>query len=87
MTSGQDGEQIDRIIMKARMQEFSVAGVVCVYSSSERRFMAALRSRSGHYIFVTFLSSSSFFFPSPNLGGRRLDVYRTSTHGVALVRI
>jgi len=33
--------------------------------------------------------SSSFFllFFSPNLSGRRLDVYHTSTHGVALVRI
>jgi len=47
--------------------------------------MAALHSRSGHYIFVLFLS---FFllFSSPNLGGRRLDVYHTSTYGVALVR-
>jgi len=27
------------------------------------------------------------FSSSPNLGGRRLDVYHTSTHGVALVRI
>jgi len=34
-----------------------------------------------------YLSSSSFFFSSPNLSGRRLDVYHTSTHGVALVRI
>jgi len=50
--------------------------------------MAALRSRCGHYIFVLILSSSSFFFfPSPNLSGRRLDVYHTSTHGVALVQI
>ena len=32
-------------------------------------------------------SSSSIFFSSPNLSGRRLDVYHTSTHGVALVRI
>jgi len=32
-----------------------------------------------------FLSSS--FFSSPNLSGRRLDVYHTSKHGVALVRI
>jgi len=32
-------------------------------------------------------SSSSFFFSSPNLTGRRLDVYHTSTHAVALVRI
>jgi len=42
--------------------------------------MAALRSRCGHYIFVLFLS---FFYSSPNLSGRRLDVYHTSTHGVA----
>ena len=27
------------------------------------------------------------FFSSPNLSGRRLDVYHTSTHGVALVSI
>ena len=29
----------------------------------------------------------SFFISSPNLSGQRLDVYHTSTHGVALVRI
>jgi len=34
-----------------------------------------------------FLSSSIFSFSLPNLSGRRLDVYHTSTHGVALVRI
>jgi len=50
--------------------------------------MAALCSRCGHYIFALwFVSSSSIFFSSPNLSGRRLDVYHTSTHGVALVRI
>ena len=32
-------------------------------------------------------SISFFFYPSPNLSGRRLDVYHTSTHGVVLVRI
>jgi len=32
-----------------------------------------------------FLSSS--FFSSPNLSGRRLDVYHTLAHGVALVQI
>jgi len=41
------------------------------------------------YIFILwFLLLSfflSFFFSSPNLSGRRLDVYHTSTHGVALV--
>jgi len=63
--------------------------------------MAALRSRCGHYILWppmhsrmrTYIFSSCFFFflfPSPNLSGRQLDVYHTSTtstHGVALVRI
>jgi len=39
-----------------------------------------------------FFLLSSFFpflllFSSPNLSGRILDVYHTSTHGVALVRI
>jgi len=28
-----------------------------------------------------------YFFSSPNLSGRRLDVYHTSTHGVALLKI
>jgi len=34
-----------------------------------------------------FFFPPSFFFSSPNLSRRRLDIYRTSTHGVALVRI
>ena len=34
------------------------------------------------------ISSLHFFFPRrPNLSGRRLDVYHTLAHGVALVRI
>jgi len=28
-----------------------------------------------------------FFFSSPNLSGHRVDIYHTSTHGVALARI
>ena len=46
-------------------------------------FMVALCNRADHYIFALwFLSSSSFFFffSSPNLSGRRLDVYHTSFH-------
>ena len=41
------------------------------------------------YIFILLfvLLSSSFFFSSPNLSHRRLDVYHTCTHGVALVWI
>jgi len=37
--------------------------------------------------FILFLSSFFYFFSSPNLSGRRLDVYHTSAHSVALVRI
>jgi len=51
-------------------------------------FMAALRNRAGHYIFVLwFLLSFYLLFSSHILSRRRLDVYHTSTHGVALVRI
>ena len=34
-----------------------------------------------------FYLLSIFFISSPNLSRRRLDVYHTATHGVALVRI
>jgi len=51
-------------------------------------FMVALCNRADHYIFMLYLLLlSSFFISSPNLSGRRLDVYHTSAHGVALVRI
>jgi len=45
---------------------------------------------SGHRVFLPcgfFFFLSSFFFSSPNLSRRRFDVYHTSIHGVALVRI
>ena len=38
---------------------------------------------AGHYIFAVISIFFLFFFPLPNLSGRRLDVYHTSTHGVA----
>jgi len=53
-------------------------------------FMVALWNRADHYIFIlsfVLLLILSFFFSSPNLSRHRLDVYHTSTHGVALVRI
>jgi len=49
--------------------------------------MAALRSRCGHYIFALWFLLLSFFFSSPNPSRSKLDVYHTSTYGVALVRI
>jgi len=36
---------------------------------------------------VSIFLLSFYLFSSPNLSGRRLDVYHTSTHGVVLVRI
>jgi len=38
-------------------------------------------------IFLPWFLLSSIFYSSPNLSRRTLDVYHTSTHGVALVRI
>ena len=51
--------------------------------------VAALWNRAGQYIFALWFLSFFVFlsFFSPNLSGRRFDVYRTSTHDVALVRI
>ena len=51
-------------------------------------FSAALRSGYGRTLY--FCAAVTIFyllFSSPNLRGCRVDVYRTSTHGVALVRI
>jgi len=48
--------------------------------------MVALWNRADHYIFALWFLSS-FFLSSPNLSGHRLDVYDSSTHDVALVRI
>ena len=49
--------------------------------------MAALCNRGPLYFCPVVTIFLSIFFSSPNLSGRRLDVYHTSTHGVALVRI
>jgi len=45
--------------------------------------------QGGHHVghWPTFLVLLSSFFSSPNLSSRRVDVYHTSTHGVALVWI
>jgi len=51
--------------------------------------MAAICNRTGHYIFALWflLSFCLSLFSSPNLSSRRLDVFHTSTHDVALVQI
>jgi len=61
----------------------------CIISPNQFQFliMANLWNRAGHYIFARGFFLLSSFFPSPNLSGRRVDVYHTSTHGVAWGRI
>jgi len=49
--------------------------------------VAALHSRCGRYILQLCFFLSFFFFSSPVLSSRRLDVYHTSTHDVVLVWI
>jgi len=49
-------------------------------------FMATLCNRAGHIYFHPVVCSIFLLFSSPNLSRRRLDVYHTSTHGVALVQ-
>jgi len=51
--------------------------------------MAALCSRCGHYILQLWCLCFFFrlLFSSPILSGRRLDLYHTSTHDVALMRM
>jgi len=80
-------------------QTTSTDGRATAYSEREREFIFAknwlnpLSCLWSPYVIgqtIIFLPSDfylSFFFSSPNLSRRRLDVYHTSTHGVALVRI
>jgi len=51
--------------------------------------MVALCNRADYYIFALLILSIYLLllFSSPTLSGRRLDVYHTLTHGVAVVRI
>jgi len=69
-----------------------VADADIIFSSCGFFIMDVLCNKAGHYIFALWFllllsSSSSSLFSSHNLSGRRLDVYHTSMHGVALVRI
>ena len=62
------------------------------FTGSSRLCISALYGRRMEwgrplYFHAVVCSFSFFFFPSPNLSRRRLDVCHTSTHGVALVRI
>jgi len=60
-------------------------------STCSNVIMAALCNRGAIIFLCCGLFFPSFFFflffSSPNLSGRRLDVYHTLAHGVALVQI
>jgi len=47
-----------------------------------RLIMVALWNRADRYIFIRWFLSSIFFFSSPNLSGRTLDVYTILRHMV-----
>ena len=69
---------------------FYFTNLVSSSSSSDSFFLlVALWNRADHYIVMLLFVLSFFlsFFSSPNLSGRRLDIYHTLAHGVALVRI
>ena len=73
--------KIDRVNRLSRILYIVIFASKCVPV-----IMVALCNRADHYIFALWFLSF-FFLSSPNVSGRRLDVYHTSTHGVALVRI
>ena len=63
---------------------------MCGHLTITTLIMAALCNRGPLYfcpVVSFYLLLLSFFLSSSNLSGHRLDVYHTSTHGVALVRI
>jgi len=72
--------------------DFSYCPQKCKLShQSDVLIIATLCNRAGHYIFMLWFLSLFFFylsfFSSPILSRRRLHVYHTCTHGVALLRI
>ena len=78
----------------ANFNGFRVLAVTARQSSSGRQPHFAALNRGRHlypagrpsrWALAHILVSCPFFFSSPILSGRRLDVYHTSTHGVALV--
>ena len=80
-TDSPDGETDIATLVRRALTEVCTVPVFLV--------MVALWNRADHYIFILWFLSIFFifFFSSPNLSGRRLDVYHTLAHGVALVRI
>ena len=84
---------ISVIMIDSRRRDSTIQYVASDFLLRVRAYqfiMAALCNR-GTNIFLPcdfyLLSIFYLLFSSPNLSGHRLDVYHTSTHGVALVQI
>ena len=82
-------DQGDATILKPLIASTILYSSESCLSYQSHLIMVTLRNRAGHYILPCdfYLLLSIYLFSSPNLSGRRLDVYHTSTHCVALVRI
>jgi len=77
---------VDVAVFIAGMKLHLVHALRSAVSTNKTLVMAALCNRGALY-FCPMVSSFLLLFSSPNLSRRILDVYHTSTHGVALVRI
>jgi len=93
-------QNFQRIRQRAPNCDFVVlySGINCERGAKSALYdcfvMAALCNRGAiiflpcdFYLSIYLSVYLLLFYPSPNLSGRRLDVYHTLTHGVTLVRI
>jgi len=67
--------------------KFQRVSQTIIFSSCPFVMVALCNRETIIFLACYFYLLPIFFFSSPNLSGRKLDVYHTLTHGVALVRI
>jgi len=72
------------IHMDLKCTHYKQIRLTVAWLAEQNIIMVALWNRADHY---TLSCGFLFFFSSPNLIRRRLDVCHTCTHDVALVRI
>jgi len=74
-------------VLPALRHGILIVGVSQSFATLNRGRHLYSSGRPSHWPLAHILVLSIFFFSSPNLNRRRLDVCHTSTHGVALLRI